>query len=91
MPVVSVYRAANQVDAYSILAALRAEGVAAELHEFHNPWEISWLEGRPWGEIVVLAEDAQRALEIIGDYVKSVSERSVSDNSVHEDSASQER
>jgi hypothetical protein len=67
MSVVAVYRALDEVTARALLAALESEGIRAELRQFHNPWEISWLEGRPWGEILVLKEDAERARKVIED------------------------
>ncbi len=67
MSVVVVYRALDEVTARALLAALESEGIRAELRQFHNPWEISWLEGRPWGEILVLKEDAERARKVIED------------------------
>lgn len=67
MSVVAVYRALDEVTARALLAALESEGIRAELRQFHNSWEISWLEGRPWGEILVLKEDAERARKVIED------------------------
>lgn len=67
MSIVAVYRALDEVTARALLAALESEGIRAELRQFHNPWEIPWLEGRPWGEILVLEEDAERARKVIED------------------------
>ena len=64
----------DEVTARTLLAALEAEGIRAELRQFHNPWEISWLEGRPWGEILVLKEDKTKAEQIIKDILKSIGE-----------------
>ena len=61
----------DEVTARTLLAALEAEGIRAELRQFHNPWEISWLEGRPWGEILVLEEDATKAEQIIKDILRN--------------------
>ncbi len=67
MSVVAVYRALDEVTARALLAALESDGIRAELRQFHNPWEIPWLEARPWGEILVLEEDAERARKVIED------------------------
>ncbi len=61
----------DEVTARALLAALETEGIRAELRQFHNPWEISWLEGRPWGEILVLEEDAEAAQQTIKDFLAS--------------------
>jgi hypothetical protein len=74
MSVVAVYSPMDEVTARALLAALEAEGIRAELREFHNPWEISWLEGRPWGQILVLEEDAAKAEQIIKDILGSIGE-----------------
>jgi len=67
MSIVVVYRALDEVTARALLAALESEGIRAELRQYHNPWEIPWLEGRPWGEILVLEEDAERARKVVED------------------------
>jgi hypothetical protein len=72
MSVVAVYNPMDEVTAGALLAALKAEGIRAELRQFHNPWEISWLEGRPWGEILVLEEDAEAAQQTIKDFLTSI-------------------
>ncbi|TKJ39876.1 hypothetical protein CEE36_10115 [candidate division TA06 bacterium B3_TA06] len=69
MPVVVVYRALDEVTGRALLAALDANGIRAELRQFHNPWEIPWLEGNPWGEILVLEEDVERARKVIEDFL----------------------
>jgi hypothetical protein len=35
----------DEVSARALLATLEGAGIRAELRQFHNPWEISWLEG----------------------------------------------
>jgi len=79
MSVVAVYNPMDEVTAGALLAALEAEGIRAELRQFHNPWEISWLEGRPWGEILVLEEDAEAAQRTIKDFLASVEDVSSDD------------
>lgn len=64
----------DEVTANALLAILRGERIRAELRRFHNPWEISWLEGRPWGEILVLEQDAERALKVIEDFLAGLEE-----------------
>jgi hypothetical protein len=78
MSVIAVYNPLDEVTARALLAALEAEGIRAELRQFHNPWEISWLEGRPWGQILVLEEDAEHAHQVIKDFLASI-ENSSSD------------
>lgn len=78
MSVVAVYRALDEVTARALLAVLESEGIRAELRQFHNPWEISWLEGRPWGEIMTLKEDAERARKVIEDFLASAGENPAS-------------
>jgi len=79
MSVVAVYNPMDEVTAGALLAALEAEGIRAELRQFHNPWEISWLEGRPWGEILVLEEDAEAAQQTIKDFLASIEDVSSDD------------
>lgn len=74
MSVVAVYRPMDEVEARAILAYLKGEGIRAELRVFHNPWEISWLEGRSWGEILVLEEDSERARTVIVDFLSLTSQ-----------------
>jgi hypothetical protein len=82
MSVVTVYSPLDEVTARALLAALEAEGIHAELRQFHNPWEISWLEGRPWGEILVLEEDATKAEQIVKDILGSIRETPSKENEV---------
>jgi len=69
----------DEVSARAVLALLENAGIRAELRQFHNPWEISWLEGRPWGEILVLAEDAERARELIEGFIASIPQEAGAD------------
>ena len=59
----------DELTARALLAALEVKGIRAELRQFHNPWEIGWLEGNPWGEILVLEEYAGRARKVIEDFL----------------------
>jgi len=80
MSVVAVYRALDEVTGRALLAALESEGIRAELRLFHNPWEIPWLEGNPWGEILVLEEDAERARKVIEDFLANANGDTASPN-----------
>jgi len=80
MSVVAVYRALDEVTGRALLAALESEGIRAELRLFHNPWEIPWLEGNPWGEILVLEEDAERARKVIEDFLANADGDTASPN-----------
>lgn len=72
MSVVAIYEPMDEVEARAILAYLKGEGIRAELRVFGNPWHISWLEGRAWGQILVLEEDAKRAIEVVKDFLSTV-------------------
>lgn len=80
MPVVAVYRPLDELTARALLAALESEGIRAELRQFHNPWEIPWLEGNPWGEILVLEEDVERARKVIEDFLANAGGDTASPN-----------
>lgn len=80
MPVVAVYRPLDELTARALLAALDANGIRAELRQFHNPWEIPWLEGNPWGEILVLEEDVERARKVIEDFLANAGGDTASPN-----------
>lgn len=71
MSVVACYRPMDELTARAVLAALRDAGIRAEIRQFHNPWEISWLEGNPWGEILVLEEDLKKARKVVEDFLKA--------------------
>lgn len=70
----------NEVEARTLLAILKGERIRAELRQFHNPWEISWFEGKPWGEILVLKQDAERARTAIEEYLSGLEEKQESRN-----------
>jgi hypothetical protein len=76
MSVVVVYRPMDEVSARALLVTLEGAGIRAELRQFHNPWEISWLEGRPWGEILVLEQDLKRARKVIEGFLACTPEGS---------------
>lgn len=90
MSVVAVFGAIDEVTARAILAVLKDQGIAAELRQFHNPWEISWIEGNPWGEILVLAEDAESARQIIEDFLGEVSKDEESEDESSSDEISED-
>jgi hypothetical protein len=75
MALTTVYTAQDEFLALSIRDLLAADGIQCLLFSNELPGfgGVTWLD-RPWGEVRVEEEDADRALELIGGFLGSLGE-----------------